>query len=177
MNLILEEEKYFKEMVEVLFEASTSITYSWNTIELCKTEIKECLDKFALVGFLVNEELAGFIGLREMYEFTYEIHPLMIKPKFQNQGIGTKLLLEIEKIAKENKIPNLILGTDDEFGKTSLSKIDLYSSDLFLEIQNIKNLNHHPFEFYKKNGYKIIGVVPDANGKNKPDILMGKRIV
>lgn len=33
-----------------------------------------------------------------------------------------------------------------------------------------------PYEFYQKLGYAIIGVVPDANGLGKPDILMAKRV-
>jgi hypothetical protein len=34
----------------------------------------------------------------------------------------------------------------------------------------------HPFEFYQKCGFVIVGVVPDANGYSKPDILMAKRV-
>jgi len=33
-----------------------------------------------------------------------------------------------------------------------------------------------PFEFYQKCGFVIVGVVPDANGLGKPDILMAKRV-
>jgi hypothetical protein len=40
----------------------------------------------------------------------------------------------------------------------------------------IKNLHRHPFEFYQKAGFSIVGVVPDANGPGKPDILMAKRL-
>ncbi len=29
---------------------------------------------------------------------------------------------------------------------------------------------------YQKRGFVIVGVVPDANGLGKPDILMAKRI-
>jgi len=32
------------------------------------------------------------------------------------------------------------------------------------------------FTFYKKLGYKIVNVIPEANGIGKPDILMAKRI-
>jgi aminoglycoside 6'-N-acetyltransferase I len=32
-------------------------------------------------------------------------------------------------------------------------------------------------EFYQKQGFVIIGVMPDANGLGKPDILMAKSVV
>jgi aminoglycoside 6'-N-acetyltransferase I len=47
---------------------------------------------------------------------------------------------------------------------------------LFDEIKSIKNLQRHSYEFYQKCGYTIVGVIPDANGIGKPDILMAKRI-
>ncbi|EPU1074472.1 aminoglycoside N-acetyltransferase AAC(6')-Ia, partial [Klebsiella pneumoniae] len=40
----------------------------------------------------------------------------------------------------------------------------------------IKNIKNHPYEFYQKCGYSIVGVIPDANGKRKPDIWMWKKI-
>ncbi len=107
---------------------------------------------------------------------TWELHPIIVKSNLQRKGIGSKLLSEIERIAKERNILNIILGTDDELGKTSLSKKDLYASDLLSETKNIKNLDNHPLEFYQKNGYRIIGVIPDASGFGMPDIIMGKRI-
>ena len=69
----------------------------------------------------------------------------------------------------------IYLGTDDEFWQTSLSGTDLFE-DTYNKIQNIKNLKDHPFEFYQKLGYRIVGVIPDANGKGKPDIFMARRI-
>ncbi len=40
----------------------------------------------------------------------------------------------------------------------------------------IQNLRGHPYGFYEKQGFVIVGVMPDANGPGKPDILMAKRI-
>ncbi|MCH9670965.1 MAG: hypothetical protein K0U93_05890 [Gammaproteobacteria bacterium] len=68
-----------------------------------------------------------------------------------------------------------MLGADDETNATSLAGIDLYP-DVTRHIRAIENLNRHQFEFYQKQGYVIVGVVPDANGFGKPDILMTKRL-
>lgn len=34
----------------------------------------------------------------------------------------------------------------------------------------------HPFLFYRKLGYVVTGVMPDANGRGRPDIYMSKRL-
>lgn len=79
-----------------------------------------------------------------------------------------------EEVYKQGGII-IYLGTDDEDGKTSLSEGDLFE-DTYEKIKNIRNLDRHPYAFYEKQGYKIVGVFPDANGFGKPDIWMAKRI-
>jgi len=34
----------------------------------------------------------------------------------------------------------------------------------------------HLFAFYQRVGFEVLGVIPDANGPGKPDILMAKRV-
>jgi hypothetical protein len=34
----------------------------------------------------------------------------------------------------------------------------------------------HPLAFYRALGYTLVGVVPDANGPGKPDLLLAKRV-
>jgi len=48
--------------------------------------------------------------------------------------------------------------------------------DAWSHVRTIRNLRHHPYEFYQKLGFVIGGVIPDANGFGKPDILMAKRV-
>ncbi|MBN1698780.1 MAG: GNAT family N-acetyltransferase [Spirochaetales bacterium] len=168
-----------KQAADVLYAASKAVTSaSWDTFESSEREVEECCGNGNIaIGYIRNGELLGWAGLRPMYgNVTWELHPVMVKPGFQKRGIGTRLLNEIERIVKRRGISNIVLGTDDEMGKTSLSKVDLYASDIFHELDTIENIGDHPFEFYQKNGYRIIGVIPDANGYRKPDILMGKRI-
>ena len=68
-----------------------------------------------------------------------------------------------------------MLGTDDENERTTLGGVELYPNALE-KLAKIRNLRKHPFEFYRKLGFEICGVVPDANGFGKPDILMCKRV-
>ena len=56
---------------------------------------------------------------------------------------------------------------------TTLSGVDLYPNVLE-HLLNIENLRSHPYEFYEKLGFSIVGVMPDANGPGKPDIYMAK---
>ncbi len=67
------------------------------------------------------------------------------------------------------------MGTDDETGLTSLADADLYPNPLE-PLQKLRDLKGHPFSFYQKVGFTVVGVIPDANGPGKPDILMAKRI-
>jgi aminoglycoside 6'-N-acetyltransferase I len=69
----------------------------------------------------------------------------------------------------------IYLGTDDEDNMTSLSGIDLYPN-VVEHIAHMRNLRRHPYEFYQRLGYVIVGVIPDANGMGKPDIIMAKRV-
>jgi aminoglycoside 6'-N-acetyltransferase I len=87
----------------------------------------------------------------------------------------TVIVSDFEEQARAAGALTVMLGTDDEFRGTSLYGEDLYP-DIAARISSITNVDNHPFEFYQKCGYVIIGLVPDANGFGRPDIIMGKRV-
>lgn len=132
-------------------------------------------DRLAIAA-LEGDELIGFVGAIPQYGKTgWELHPMVVNSLHRQQRIGARLLNFLEKeIISEGGL-TIYLGTDDEDGSTSLSQEDLYQ-DTWQKIATIKNLKNHPYEFYQKQGYQIIGVIPDANGWGKPDIMMAKRV-
>lgn len=69
----------------------------------------------------------------------------------------------------------LWLGTDDEDGRTSLFGRTFFP-DVLQRLATITNLRGHPYAFYQMLGFAIVGVVPDANGAGKPNILMAKSL-
>jgi aminoglycoside 6'-N-acetyltransferase I len=83
---------------------------------------------------------------------------------------------DLEEQVKARGGLTLWLGTDDENKMTTLAGVDLYPNVLE-HVANIRNLRGHPYEFYQKLGFTIVGVLPDANGLGKPDIFMAKSLV
>lgn len=118
----------------------------------------------------------GWIGgIRAYSGHAWELHPLVVRPDRHGSGIGRALVTDFEQRVVERGAQTIFLGTDDEQGQTTLGHVDLYP-DLPGAIRNIRNLRRHPYEFYQKLGYTIVGVLPDANGPGKPDIFMAKRV-
>ena len=162
-----------REKLEVLLACAFPQAYS----EDAREEVERCLEESRVaLKALVNGEFAGFVGAVPQYGNTrWELHPLVVDEKFRGLGIGEKLVEKLEKEILDRGGITIYLGTDDESSQTSLSDTDLFE-DTFRKIEEVRNINRHPYEFYEKIGYKIIGVIPDANGFGKPDIFMAKRI-
>ena len=150
---------------------------AWDTIAEGIEEIHEMLadDRICRAAHLDGRIVGWIGGIPEYDGNVWELHPLAIHPDFQGQGFGRLLVQDFEEqVAKKGAI-TIMLGSDDENKMTSLSGVDLYDN-LPEKIAHIRNLKNHPYSFYQKLGYNIIGVIPDANGIGKPDILMGKRV-
>ena len=123
-----------------------------------------------------NGHLIGLIGAVPQYGVTgWELHPLAVRKDYRLQGVGSQLVFALEREVAGRGGITLYLGSDDEFGKTTLADTDLYERT-FAKIAAIRNIGGHPYAFYQKIGYIIVGVIPDANGYGKPDIWMAKRI-
>lgn len=151
---------------------------AWPTLEEAQKEVQEMLESERICRAALDEEgnLLGIIGGIPGYDGNvWELHPLAVQPWLQGQGIGRVLVEDLEEQVRSRGGLTITLGSDDDDNMTSLANVDLYEN-LWEKIRDIRNLKNHPFEFYQKLGYVITGVVPDANGRGKPDILMAKRI-
>ena len=118
----------------------------------------------------------GWVGARTGHHGkTWELHPLVVDTAFQHQGIGRALVGDVEVQVRQRGGLTIWLGSDDERGRTTLAGVDLYP-DVLDKLSTMENVRDHPFEFYLKQGYVVVGAIPDANGPGKPDILMAKRL-
>lgn len=164
---------YIEEAARLLADSFPQ-SYSQNSQQQIAKYIED--ERIAIMA-VDNGHLVGFVGAIPQYGNTgWELHPMMVSKSHQFMGIGTLLIKALEDAVAAHGGITIYLGTDDESDQTSLSQTDLYV-DTYQKIEGAINLKKHPFEFYQKLGYKIVGVIPDANGMGKPDIFMAKRVV
>ena len=151
---------------------------AWPTLESALDEVRESFGPGRISRIALDEQgkVQGWIGAIPTYRgHVWEIHPVVVGLQTQRQGIGRALVGEVERLAKEQNVLTLWVGTDDEDDQTTLSGVDLYPI-VWDHVRTVRNLGGHPYEFYQKLGFTIVGVVPDANGWGRPDILMAKRV-
>ncbi len=152
---------------------------AWPNMESALAEMREALQptRICHVALDTTGQVIGWIGGIPGYDGrVWELHPLVVAARWQGRGIGRALVDALERTVASHGGLTITLGTDDIIGQTSLHGRDLYP-DLAQAMQTIQNLARHPYTFYLKCGFVISGLVPDANGFGKPDILMAKRVV
>jgi aminoglycoside 6'-N-acetyltransferase I len=168
-----------EQAAEILVAAfKSSHPAAWPSLTEGRTEVAEALepDRIARAALDDNGKVIGWVGGIDAYDGNmWELHPLAVAPQSQLKRIGTALVEDFEQQVLARGGNGVFLGSDDETAQTSLAGADLYP-DILGSAANIRNVNRHPFGFYQKLGYVVVGLIPDANGFGKPDILMAKRL-
>lgn len=168
-----------EQAARILVEAfKESAPAAWPTMKDALEEVNESFGEDRISRAALNESgrVLGWIGGIDTYDgHAWELHPLAVHPEFHGQGIGTALVKDFENLVRERGATTIWLGSDDESNQTSIGGMDIYP-DVLQNAATIKNLRRHAFGFYQKMGYVVVGLIPDANGFGKPDILMAKRI-
>lgn len=179
IDLKPDNETAIQQTAQLLFESfKDHHPDAWPTFADALEEVQHSFDedRVSRIAIDENNRVIGWIGGISQYDGqTWELHPLAVNPAARGQGVARALVNDLEAIVKARGGVTLWLGTDDEDNQTSLGGVDLYPN-VWEHVTNIKNLRGHPYEFYQKLGFVIVGVMPDANGLGKPDIFMAKRI-
>lgn len=175
---IPKDDTIYHQMAHLLVDGFLEHWDAWKTIDEALEEV-HMVKNTGFVRVALSDDstrVLGWIGgLPEYDGNVWELHPLVVDEAYRQQGIGQALVAAFEAEVKTRGGLSIRVGSDDEDDMTSLANTDLYHN-LWEKIAAIENFKGHPYEFYQKCGYSIIGVMPDANGRGKPDIILGKRV-
>jgi aminoglycoside 6'-N-acetyltransferase I len=179
VDLLPSDDDFIRRTAELLFESFRQHwPEAWPTIDAALEEVHESFAENRVSRVAVDDDgtILGWIGAIKMYDGNvWELHPLAVSPRARGRSIGRALVEDLEAQVAARGGLTLWVGSDDEDNMTSLSGVDLYPNPLE-HLAKIENLRGHPYEFYQKLGFVIVGVMPDANGFGKPDIYLAKRI-
>jgi aminoglycoside 6'-N-acetyltransferase I len=163
---------------QLLFDAFRNRSEEWQDLESARREVLASLDGDRISRVFIDDSGAarGWIGAIPAYAGrVWEIHPLVVAQSHRGRGIGRALVQDLERLAAAHGVLTLWAGSDDEHGETTMSGVDLYA-DIPAALAGIRSLRWHPCEFYLRVGFRVAGVLPDANGRGKPDIFLAKRV-
>ena len=176
VDLVLQPLKIRTQAASVLADAFPDEN-GWPTIELGLAEIEWIARDGFVRAAVEQQQVLGWVGgLPEYRGRVWELHPIVVAKDRRLQGIGRVLVEAFEAEARRRGGLTATLGTDDHYGQTSVFDVNLYR-DLPAHISGLRDLGErHPFLFYRKLGYVVTGLMPDANGRGRPDIYMSKAL-
>lgn len=159
---------------ELLLEAFPH-SNGWPTIELALEEVDESLAGRVCLAARDDDRVLGWIAATPMYRNrVWEIHPLVVRSDTRGQGVGRALVDAIAREAVASGVLTLWVGTDDDLGETNLATVDLYPEPLD-HLRTVDAPESHALGFYRRVGFALAGLVPDANGRGLPAILLARR--
>jgi aminoglycoside 6'-N-acetyltransferase I len=150
----------------------------WQDLDSTKQEVLASLAADRISRVLLDEAgtLLGWIaGIPSYGGRVWELHPIVVAESHRKRGIGRALVQDLERMAERRGALTLWAGSDDEHAETSLGGADVYA-DVAGSIRDLRSLGAHPIEFYRRLGFRVTGLMPDANGRGKPDIFLAKRL-
>ena len=164
----------------LLHDAFRGRTEDWQDLESAREDVTASLAPGRISRIAIDDDggaVIGWVGGIPTYGGrVWELHPLVISRPHRRRGIGRALVHDLERGTAARGGLTLWLGSDDESDETTVSGVDLYE-DVPGAIRDLAVVRgEHPCEFYRRLGFRVVGLMPDANGPGKPDIFFAKSI-
>jgi len=165
-------------MAVILLTALDHVPSAWHDIGAARDEVATFFGNPERLAFgaFDGETLLGWIGAIRAASHAWELHPLVVDPGHHGSGIGTRLVGTLENEARRAGICTLWLGTDDDIGGTNIYGKDIYPDVLAHAAAIAPTTVSHPLTFYQRLGFVVTGLLPDATGAGRHDIILAKRI-
>jgi aminoglycoside 6'-N-acetyltransferase I len=166
-----------EQLAQVTLASALTHTALWLTdLDAAREELADALvpGKTAL-ALLDGDAAIAWVAAAPDWGRSWELHPLIVAVDHQRRGHGLRLVREIEDIARATDALTMLVGTSDTVEATSLSNVDLYEHP-GSRLDGMTVRTPHAVEFWRRAGYTIVGVLPDAEGPGLPSIQLSRRL-
>ena len=157
---------------DILVAAFDDRSPAWRTISAAHATITDFAEgEHIAFGAFAGTSLVGWIGATPRYNGNvWEIELIAVMPNWQRFGIGTALVQILIPAVRHAGCQTLCVWCDAESNSTSVGGINLYPHPLDA-LSRLISGPRHAGGFYEHIGFVRCGILPDANGPGKPDIL------
>lgn len=161
---------------EVLQRAFVEVApHAWPDLVSAMEEVNQVRRGFARAAIDTHGRVIGWIGAEAQYEdHVWEIHPLAVDPNVQGAGIGRALLGDLEAHARRAGVSTITAGCDDHGDFSNVGTIR--AEQVAEALATVEAKRPHPLGFYRRMGYAVVGLIPNANGPGQPDIFVAKSL-
>jgi aminoglycoside 6'-N-acetyltransferase I len=178
VDLVPENAAQIDEIARLLVESFADLSPGWvPTAEAAHDVIGHTFggDKLSRVLLTDGDQVGGWIAGMHAYARLWELHPLVVSPRFRRRGFGRALVCDLVQQVAARGALTLYAGTSDETNRTTLFGRDLHA-DPIEAMRALRATREHPMDFYLKMGFSLVGVMPDAEGEGKPSIHFALRV-
>lgn len=165
-------------LAHVTFAAAREHSAVWMPdLDAARGELTDALQPQKIARALLDasgQPLAWVAALPDWGD-VWELNPLIVGIEHQGLGHGQRLVAEIEQLVAARGARTMTAFTSDTIGATSLADCDLYDNTL-ARLADVEIRRPHALGFWQRVGYRIVGVIPDAEGPGKPSIALARRL-
>lgn len=151
-------------------------SHTWTDKTTALDEIGESFEAnhISRVGFDDSGKLLGWAAGYSIYNgYIWQVYPLALTAF--NLDIGHRLLQDFEEQVRAHGGLGILLSIDVELTLPTLHEKDL-STDPWQHIISLQHLDNHRIEFFRQLGFAIVGIIPNAQGRGKPNILLERSV-
>jgi aminoglycoside 6'-N-acetyltransferase I len=162
----------------ILVAAFNDRSAAWPTVSLAHATVREIAQhEHIAFGAFADSTLVGWIGATPSYNGNvWEIQLLGVTPEWQRNGIATTLVHRLVTAVAHAGCHTVCVWCDDESKSTSIGGDSLFPHPLDA-LARLESGPRHAGGFYEHIGFVRCGILPDANGPGKPDILYAKPVM
>jgi aminoglycoside 6'-N-acetyltransferase I len=150
--------------------------FDWPDMEAALSEVRACAGDGNIVRAAVDgDAVLGWIGGQPRHGTDiWELHPLVVRADRQRRGIGSALVADLERLVQAHGAHTMFVAADNDVRvEPSQAWTDLYAH-IAERVRELPAAGNRQYEFYRRCGYVIVGVVPDGRGNG--NIYMAKRM-